>query len=161
MLGSVFVYANLICLLIRKDKILEEFILELCRCKEVLSIRSDLRFQTYQIKIETLAIDNAFQDIGKIGLAATSEENGESIFLLDAQFYKLDLGLSVYSTSTGSVPAHNCFIPPTFPGSWFFLFNSIASCAQDGRIMPPSAMSKAFVCLKITKRRSSPELWVG
>ena len=60
-------------MLVCKDKILEKLILELRRGGKVLSIWSHLRFQAYQIKVESLAVDNTLHDVGEIRFATTSE----------------------------------------------------------------------------------------
>lgn len=91
MLRSVFIYSNLVCLLVGEDEVFEKLILEFRRGGEVLTIRSNLWFQAYQIKVELSTIDNALQDVGKVGLATTSQEHGQGIFLFDAELYELDL----------------------------------------------------------------------
>ena len=91
--GPIFVYPNLVRMLICEDEILEELVLKLCRGDEVLSIRSNFWFQTYQVEVETLAVHNTLHYICEIGLATTREEDREGIFLLDAQLDELDLQL--------------------------------------------------------------------
>ncbi len=159
-LGSVFIYSNLICLLVGEDKVFEKLILEVRRGGEVLAIRSDLWFQAYKIKVEFSAIDDALQNVGKVGLATTSKEDGQGIFLFDAELHELDL----HPVSAGVVLlqcfAHDGLIPPAFPSLCFLLIHSVASSTEDARIMPPSTVCKAVYCLKVANGRPSPELWV-
>ncbi len=160
MLGPVFVYSNLVCLLVCKDKVLEELVLELCRGDKVLPVRADLRFQAYQIKVEALAIGNALHQICEVGFGTTCEEDRESIFLFDAQLDELGLSPVSLSSSFSEGHTHDCFIPPAFPSLRLFLFQSLASCAQYARIVPPPSISEALVRLKIAKCRSGPKLWI-
>ena len=83
-------------MLICEDEILEELVLKLCRGDEVLSIRSNFWFQTYQVEIETLAVHDTLHYVCEIRLATTRKEDCEGIFLLDAQLDELNLQLYQY-----------------------------------------------------------------
>lgn len=106
----------------------------------MLTVRPNFWFETDQVEFKLSTCNNALDDLRKIVFTASGQEDSYSVFLFHAQFDQLN----------------HLLIPPPSPCASLFNIGPFSSCRQNVLVVPPAAIGKALVSLKIANCRPVP-----
>lgn len=112
--------------------------------RESLVARSNSGLQSHHVKVQTFARYYALQKVRETVLGSSSQHDSQGILLFHAELDQLD----------------NLLIPPALPGSLFLSFDTVASCRENARVVPPAAIDEDFGRRKIAKGVPIPELGI-
>lgn len=107
-LHAVFIYADLLGVLVGLHERFEEGLLKLHGAREPLAIRSNGGLQAGKVEFQSLASKDALHQFGEASFRSSGQHDTQSILLLYAQVHQLD----------------DLLVPPSFPSSLLLTFDA-------------------------------------